>query len=134
MALTDPTTNAICQVLRTRSVTIYRINQQLQQNTATRILFVQPNASLTPHKTFLKPPQNNPEKVRLILSTLHPAQQKELYSWITNVLSLVCSLQGALLMHTESLGSKFCTGISDVLRATEEKPKPSCSLIAPYWL
>lgn len=27
MALTDPTTNAICQVLRTRSVTIYRIKQ-----------------------------------------------------------------------------------------------------------
>lgn len=27
MALTDPTTNAICQVLRTHSVTIYRIKQ-----------------------------------------------------------------------------------------------------------
>lgn len=77
MALTDPTTNAICQVLRTCSVTIYRIKQWLQHNTATRILFVQPNASLAPLKTFLKPPQNNPgTQVRLISSTLHPAQQK----------------------------------------------------------
>jgi len=37
-------------------------------------------------------------------------------------------------MHRKSSGSKFCVGISDRLRAMEKKAKPSCSLIAPYWL
>lgn len=49
-------------------------------------------------------------ELKLILPTLHLAEMRKFYSWITDVLSLVYSLQGGSLMHRKSLGSEFGLG------------------------